>query len=226
MSTSDASIGGLGGPPASKTEYALQRLRDEISSGVIRPGEALRQADLAKRYGISPTPVREALRLLEAEGAISYAPHRGATVSEMTEQRIKDLYLLRSVTEGIAARLAAGRRSPAQLDELEQHHQRLIELTRDPAVEPEKLSAWNRELHLMICAAGSPVITSQVMNLWKMFPTRATTSMWDRAELAERFLTQHDRIISAIVNGDGATAEREMAAHVMSAAEERLRSMA
>jgi DNA-binding GntR family transcriptional regulator len=225
MITTDGSIGGPDGPPASKTEYALQRLRDEISSGVIRPGEALRQADLAKRYGISPTPVREALRLLEAEGAISYAPHRGATVSEMTEQRVQDLYLLRAATEGLAARLAAERRSDAQLAELEQHHQRLTELSKDPAQDPEKLSAWNRELHLMVCAAGSAVITSQVMNLWRMFPTRVTTSMWDRDDLIERFLAQHDRLIAAIVEGDGAAAEREMATHIMSAAEERLRAM-
>jgi DNA-binding GntR family transcriptional regulator len=77
----------------------------------------------------------------------------------------------------------------------------------------------------MVCAAGSAVITSQVMNLWRMFPTRVTTSMWDRDDLIERFLAQHDRLIAAIVEGDGAAAEREMATHIMSAAEERLSAM-
>lgn len=221
MSTTDRSIGDHPGPPASKTEYALARLREEIATGVIRPGEALRQADLAKRYGISPTPVREALRLLEAEGAISYAPHRGATVSEMTDQRVHDLYLLRAATEGLAARLAAERRSQEQLDELCAHHERLRERCVDPAADPQQLAAWNRELHLLICAAGSPVVSSQVMNQWKMFPNRTTTSMWDRPELTERFLAEHERIVDAINRGDGAAAEEQMAAHIMSAEQQR-----
>ena len=87
---------GLTGPPLSKTEYVLQRLREDIASGVVVPGTSLRQSEIAARYGVSATPVREALRLLEAGGSISYAPHRGATVRELSPERVRDVYLLRA----------------------------------------------------------------------------------------------------------------------------------
>lgn len=224
MSTTQPSPAGTGGPPASKTAYALERLRREIHDGVIRPGEALRQADLAKRYGISPTPVREALRLLEAEGAISYSPHRGATVSELTEQRVNDLYLLRATTEGLVARLAAERRTDEQLTEIVALHHRLRALTEDGETSHEQLAAWNRELHLLIGSAGSPLIATQVMNLWHMFPTHAT--MWKEPKLTSCFLDQHDTIIAAIEAQDGATAAQVMEEHILTAARERLRAMA
>lgn len=223
MSMTEPSPDGLGGPPASKTAYALQRLRREIHDGVIRPGEALRQADLAKRYGISPTPVREALRLLEAEGAISYSPHRGATVSELTEQRVHDLYLLRSTTEALVTRLAAERRTEEQLAEIKELHQRLSALAETGETSHEQLAAWNRELHLLIGTAGSPLIATQVMNLWRMFPTR--TTMWQQPELSRCFLDQHDAIIDAIAAQDADRAQQLMEEHILTAARERLHSM-
>ena len=221
---SHASPSASGGPPASKTAYALERLRQEIADGVIRPGEALRQADLAKRYGISPTPVREALRLLEAEGAISYSPHRGATVSEMTEERVRDLYLLRAATEALATKLAAERRTPEQLEEIQDLHLRLTKLAGQDDVSHDQLAAWNRELHVMIATVGSPLVASMIMNLWRMIPTR--TTMWKEPELADRFLDHHDALVDAITRGDGDAAHALMMEHIMSAAEERLRAFA
>jgi DNA-binding GntR family transcriptional regulator len=215
MSTTDPSGGVATGPPASKTEYALQRLRAEIASGIIRPGEAVRQGELAKRYGVSPTPVREALRVLEAEGSISYAPHRGATVSEMSEEDALDLYLLRGATEGLGARLAAERRTPAQLDEIRARHEHLCARSREPDRDPQQLAAWNRELHLLICAAGSQVITSQAMNQWKMFPIQ--TAIWGSDEFIARYLEEHDHIIEAIADGHPDAAQEHMVAHIRTA---------
>lgn len=211
----------INGPPASKTAYALERLRKEIADGVIRPGESLRQADIAKRFGISPTPVREALRLLEAEGSISYAPHRGATVAELSDERVHDLYLLRATTEGLATRLAAQRRSEDQLREIRTMHEELVAATRMPDSDHQQLAAWNRELHMLICSAGSALITSHVMPLWRMFPTRST--MWKEPDLVNRFLKQHDDIVAAVADADDEAAYALMADHIMTAAEHRLR---
>ena len=211
----------INGPPASKTAYALERLRQEIADGVIRPGESLRQADIAKRFGISPTPVREALRLLEAEGSISYAPHRGATVAELTDERVHDLYLLRASTEGLATRLAAQRRSDEQQREIQKMHEELSAAARVPGTDHQQLAAWNRELHMLICSAGSALITSHVMSLWRMFPTRST--MWKEPELVNCFLEQHDDIVAAVADGDADAAYALMSNHIMTAAEQRLR---
>ncbi len=71
-------------PPVSRTEYVAERLKQDVASGAIKPGELIKQTVLAKRYGVSATPVREAMRLLAADGVLSYSPHKGASVREMT----------------------------------------------------------------------------------------------------------------------------------------------
>lgn len=206
-------------PPTSKTAYALERLRQEIASGAIRPGEPLRQADLARRFGVSPTPVREALRLLEAEGTISYSPHRGATVQELSPDRIRDVYLLRSSVEGLATRLAVERMTPEALERIKALHVALVDGAKR-GEQPEQLANWNRDLHLEICATASPLITSHASSLWRMIPARIT--MWEDAELVGRLNDQHAGIVEAIVAGDADLAAERMAAHVMTAADQRL----
>jgi DNA-binding GntR family transcriptional regulator len=208
------------GPPASKTQYALLRLRQEIADGTIRPGEALRQSDLAKRYGISPTPLREALRLLESEGTISYSPHRGATLNVVSEQRMQDLYALRAQSEALSASLCAERRSDEQLRAIVELQERLRGLASAPGADHVELASWNRELHFLIAAAGSELIVNQLVPLWGMFPTRRT--MWEKPGLIECFLTDHDRIIDALTRRDAATASEVMHAHILTALAERL----
>lgn len=188
------------GPPASKTHYALQRLREEIANGLIRPGEAIRQSVLAKRYGISPTPVREALRLLESEGTVVYSPHRGAVVSHHDEQRMADLYAMRARSESLAAELCAERRTDEQLDEIRDLQERLRTMADDPDV-------------------GSEAIAGQLAPLWGMFPTRRT--MWAKPDLVRCFLADHDAIIEAIAAGDAGRAGATMHRHILSALDAR-----
>lgn len=209
------------GPPESKTTYAHARLRQEIVDGTIRPGEPLRQADLARRFGISPTPVREALRLLEAEGMISYSSHRGATVAELSEERIRDLYLLRSATEGMATKLAVERMQPDALAEIEEVHARLSKGVPEPDSDPQQLAAWNREWHHRVYAAASPFISAHVMAMWRTIPTRTTT--WKEATAVERFMEQHGRVMDAIIAKEAERAGALMAEHVLTAGDFRLR---
>jgi DNA-binding GntR family transcriptional regulator len=207
------------GPPASKTEYALRRLREEIASGTIRPGEAIRQSDLAKRYGISPTPVREALRLLESEGSVTYSPHRGATVTHHDEQRMADLYALRARSESLAAELCAERRTDEQLAELVALQERLRQLADQSEAGHIEFASWNRELHLRIATIGSEPIAGQLAPLWGMFPTRRT--MWAKPDLVRCFLDDHDTIIAAIEARDARLAGATMHRHILSALDAR-----
>ena len=211
---------GPAGPPASKTTYAHTRLREEIVNGSIRPGEPLRQADIARRFGISPTPVREALRLLEAEGMISYSSHRGATVAELSEDRIRDLYLLRSSSESLATRLAVERMEPEALAGIDEVHERLATFSSRRDADGEQLAAWNREWHLRIYAAGSPFISSQIMTLWRMFP--AHSSSWQDPRIVERFMEEHSAIMDSIHGGDAERAGALMSEHLTTAAGFRL----
>ena len=88
-------------------ESITGRLRQLILDGQLRPGQALRPADLAPRLGVSAMPVREALRILDAEGLVTFKPRIGARVAEIREEDVEELYLIRGALEGLAARLAA-----------------------------------------------------------------------------------------------------------------------
>lgn len=209
MDTSEATRSS--GPPPSKTAYVLERLREDIRSGAINPGQPLRQTDLAQRYGVSPTPVREALRLLEADGAISYSPHKGATVAELSPGNVKDLYLLRAEVEGLATRLAVQRLPEGAGDEIAATHRRLCE-TGSAGLDRARL---NRELHFAIYRHGSPLVTEFVTTLWRPIPPQVT--MWQDDDIATVFNAQHDKIVRAVLARDADGAARCMADHIMTA---------
>src|SRR5690606_14061100 len=105
-------------PPGSKADYVHAVLPGEVMSGQLPAGAAVAQDGIARRLGGSLTLLREAWRRLESEGLIAYRPHRGATVSELSQDAARELYLLRSAIEGLCARLAANRISDAELTAL------------------------------------------------------------------------------------------------------------
>jgi DNA-binding GntR family transcriptional regulator len=210
----DAAMDGHDGPPVSKTAYVLDRMRAEIARGTILPGQPLRQTDLAARYGVSPTPVREALRLLEADGTISYSPHRGATVAEMDRSRIHDLYLLRATTERLATRLAVERMVDGSVvDRVKKLHGELKDSRGE--VDAADLSRLNKRLHFAIYSSGSPTIVEHISSLWRLLPPTAT--LWVRPDVIDTFVIQHGNIIEAMADRDAGAAAAFMYEHVMTA---------
>lgn len=203
-------------PPLSKTEYVARRLREDLADGVISPGDSLSQADIAVRYGVSATPVREAMRTLEAEGLIVYLTHKGATVADLPTIDIHDLYLFRREVEGLTARLAVERATDKQIARLRQIHQQIADGIDDlPA---DELSRLNREFHLAVIGAGSPFIEEYVMRpLWeRVIPTTAT--IWREPEAVQHFVRDHERIVRALENRDARSAEEYLRNHVSVAA--------
>lgn len=205
--------------PLSKTEYVLERLRRELANGDIHPGQQLRQVDIAQRYGVSPTPVREALRLLEADGTIQYSPHRGATVTELTAQEVGDLYYIRAALEARLARLAAERATPEQKASIRRQHEELVASVANES--DTELSRLNREFHLAVLRIGSALITQQVVRpLWSGF-LPPTTGQWRSGSGNTKFVEEHERVVRAIEAGDADEAEAAMTAHVQTAMEMR-----
>lgn len=203
----------LAGPPLSKTEYVLQRLREDIASGFVVPGASLRQSELAARYGVSATPVREALRLLEAGGTVSYARHRGATVQELSPERVHDVYLLRAEIEGLATGLACERMTDEHLAKIEAANQALkphhcVDGEEDPAV-------LNRRFHFGIFHAGSELIASHASSLWSLFPPRV--SIWRDPEAAASLSADHDGIVEALRARNSVLAQKRAREHVLHA---------
>lgn len=202
-------------PPVSRTAYVADRIRDDVAKGVIRPGELIKQTVLAKRYGVSPTPVREALRMLEADGVIIYSPHKGASVRQLSPDAARDLYRLRAAAEQTAAVMAVERMTPAGLELLKERHARLTEAQQSGRATAAELSVLNREFHFALYRQSSPLVAEYIETLWVRFTPAAT--IWT-AEHSAALRHDHDLILQAVLQGDAEKAGALTAAHIQRAA--------
>lgn len=202
-------------PPQSRTEYVTSRIKEDVANGVITPGELIKQTVLAKRYGVSPTPVREALRILEADGVITYAPHKGASVREMSPEGAHDLYRLRAAVEYEATEMATTRMTPEILAKAEGKFNELTEALADGTSTPAQLSILNKQFHFAIYEASSPVVVQYLEMLWTRF-TPPTTIFRDR-KAALVLHKEHNEILKAVKSGNAKKAAELTAAHTLGA---------
>lgn len=187
-------------------EIAYGAIRDGILTGRHCPGQRLIADDLAKELGVSRMPVREALHRLEAAGLVTMAPHRGAVVSELSENECAEIYHIRAVLDGLATRLAASNLSDAD-------HTRLAGLIQkmDAAVAAQDLDRIlrvNREFHTLIWdAAQAPRLRELLENLYDASQRFRNISVLIPGRLDQ--ITQEHRLIAeALARGDAAAAER------------------
>lgn len=192
-----------------KTEAAFRSLREAIEDGRYRPGEHLRVARLMQDLDMSPTPIREALRLLQAEGMVEHHPHRGMVVAEYSPESAEEVYRLRVVLEPMATELAVERAGPEQVAAIRAHHDALVAAVRDDR--STDVAELNAEWHGAIYAAcGSRHLEDFIARLWQAIPVRA---IW-LTRRASRSLEQHEAIMAAIERGDAAAARDAMRAHI------------
>jgi DNA-binding GntR family transcriptional regulator len=163
---------------------------------------------------VSVTPVREALRILAADGTISYLPHRGATVRDIEPEMAADLYRLRAAVEGLATRIAVERMAPGRLDLITEAHLR-IRSAREGRAEPAELSRLNKNLHFTIYRGGSALLLENITSLWSRFPVSVT--IWGCAHNAGALEEDHEHILSAIRAGDAERAGDLMSEHIQHA---------
>ncbi|MFI5612556.1 GntR family transcriptional regulator [Amycolatopsis sp. NPDC051903] len=202
---------GTPAPPQSRTEYVVTRLKQEVANGTLRPGQALRQVQIAQRYGVSVTPVREALRILEADGTIAYSPHRGATVRDVDPETATHLYRLRAAVEGLATEIAVERLTPDRLEKIEAAHAAL-RAAKSAGADGTDLSRLNKDLHYTIYEGGAAVLLDHIASLWSRFPTSVT--LWDTEHNAAALDSDHADIIDAIRAGQAEQAGALMSAHI------------
>jgi DNA-binding GntR family transcriptional regulator len=140
---SHATVGSRPSPASGSTTQALaDAIRQEITDGRLSPGEALRQEELAVRFGTSRIPVREALRTLQAEGLVNYSPNRGATVAVVSDTEIQEMLEVRLALECHALWLAVPNMADADVA-----HARHILEEYDAAPSPDAWSAMNWSFH-------------------------------------------------------------------------------
>lgn len=204
----------------SQGQTAYDRLLDEIRHGTIPPGARLREVELAERLGISRTPVREAIRRLEADGLVEHLPRQGATLRRLSYAEVMELYEMRAVLEGTAARLAARAASELELRELAEIN---AEMTASNT--PAEIVRLNRQFHAtLINAAKNRYLQRAIGAMGRTLLILGQSTLFDPARIASA-AQEHDLLLQALRSRDGAGAEAAMRAHIEAAHRIRLRQL-
>lgn len=171
---------------------------------------------------MSPTPIREALRLLQADGLVDYRPHQGMIVADISVHEVAKIYLLRSVLESLAVELTVPSLEEEHLEELERLHETLCDAIRSG--HGSAISGSNAEWHWGIYErCGSGYLKEFIRQLWARFPWR---TMWVLPGRIERSLEEHGAIMAAIRAGDAKQAADRMRTHILSGEKSLLKRMA
>jgi DNA-binding GntR family transcriptional regulator len=214
MEANPAGTLNLGGQHVSLVSQVAGALRRKILDGDYGQGERLVEGRLSDQLGVSRIPVREALRLLAAEGLVSIEPRRGATVASVSDQLAQELVEVRCTLESLNARLAAERRSEAMVQRL----RTLLEQGRDASAgnRIDELVAVNAQVHDLVAEGAANSVLGDM-----------TKALRDRTALlfapinrgrAHENWADHARILEAIVAGDAELAALLAARHVNTAA--------
>ena len=210
----------LGAGKAADAVYAV--LRDGIVSGALRAGERLNEQPLAERFGVSRTPVRESLQRLEADQLVRRVPYRGVVVCGVNSQQITEFYMLRVVVDGIAARLAAQKRTPVDVANLRWINSRMWEAARADVAEIDKITEININFHEAIGKiADNPLLLDFIEQIHS-WVRRADHNPFSISGRPESGASEHDHIIDAIEAGDADLAESLTRAHMQSSHDRRL----
>ena len=195
-----------------RAETIRQRLADDILRGVYPPGARLDESGLAKRFNLSRTPVREALRQLTSAGLVEMRPRRGVIVSLPTDSALAEMFEVMGELEAACVRLAAQRMSPAERVRLELVHRRSFEAVRND--DRDSYRTLNFEFHDTIYRGAHNEFLSQTT-----IGIRQRIAPFRRAQFAiagrlAKSHAEHDAIVSAVLRGDAETASELMRTHV------------
>ncbi len=193
-----------------KTALAISALRTAILRGDLPPDASLTVGRIAQMLGMSPTPVREAIRTLQAEGLLQHQPHHTVSVNSYTTKDIRDLYQMRADLESQATRIAAPRLSDADLDRLAALNEQMRRLAASDSI--DALNRLNADWHLLIySAADNRILLDLVQHLWKRFVWDVN---WILPGRALRSIEEHDAVLGALRSRDADEAVKRMRAHL------------
>jgi DNA-binding GntR family transcriptional regulator len=197
-------------PIASKTKNVAvyKKLRQAILKGKLMPGQKIVMADLAKAFGLSETPVREAIRRLESDGYVHFTPHTGAIITKIDEGELVEIYLIRIALEALATRLASPHITDKDIDFLIKKNQEI-----EAAIQQNKyenIGKINKDFHLRIYkAAPFPRLYKMICDLWDTFERWPSVFAYV-PERAVASAEEHKQIIQALKMGDVDLADRLM----------------
>jgi DNA-binding GntR family transcriptional regulator len=193
-------------------EDVAERLRERIFSHDLAPGSWLDEQSLAIAFGISRTPMREAIKVLASEGLVTMKMNKGAYVTEVDRGDLEQIFTVLSLLEGQAAKETALSASEDQLTELDNLHQRLEKAAADRDL--EQFFEINVKFHEMILEiAGNPWMNGVIADLRKVLKLQRRDSLGRSGRLLSS-LVEHRGILQAILKRDAVAAEQAMRKHL------------
>jgi DNA-binding GntR family transcriptional regulator len=194
-------------PYVSKGDVIFESVREMIIRGEMLPGEPLRQRDLAARFNVSPTPVREALQRLESEGLVRSVLHQGSRVAELEDDEQEESYRILATLEPLATGLAMERMTDHDFEEVRRLERAFAERLDDESMATE----LNRQFHFRIYeCARSPLLLSLMRVLWLSFSHRR--QLW---RPHAQSVKEHRLLIDALAAHDNEQAEAIIREHVL-----------
>lgn len=204
---------------SSMAETVLERLRDAIVSGELSPGAKISEPEMARRFGISRAPLREAIRRLEQRNLVTHVPRQGVRVVELSPERIRQVFVIREAIEGMAAREAALRITDAEIAFLRDSlaRQRAQFESGEAGTAPQRL-AFDTDYHSAIVrASGNEFLVKFLSEDYHALIELCRRRQRRRPARVERSLHEHLRVIDALADHDAELAELMMRRHIAAA---------
>ena len=209
------------GEPAGRqtlAETLRLQLADEIVRGTLPPGTPLDETELARRFAVSRTPVREAIRLLAASGLVETYAHRAAVVARPSSARLAGMFEVMAELEALCAGLSAERMTSSDRRELEDAHEDLRALIHSG--DPQRYHEINEAFHGVLYAGAHNDHHAELT-----LATRVRVSPYRRAQFRNlgrlaKSHVEHDRVVVAVLRGDRDGASAAMRAHIITVSEE------
>ena len=200
------------------TQDAYTLILAAIDDGTYRPGDRLVESELADRFGVSRTPIREALQRLETQSLLT-RDGRSLIVASLDHNQLAELYVVRAQLEGLAARLAAQHATPEEIRVLRD----MVEEDRALIANPRALSRANKRFHRQIhLASHNRFLIQQLDLVHRSMALLATTSL-EAEGRGQAAMDEHHAIVEAVARGDGDSADRALREHISKAFETRLK---
>ncbi|MBP0615090.1 GntR family transcriptional regulator [Jiella mangrovi] len=199
-------------PGSTLSEDLRATLEEMIVAGSLSPGERLDEAELASRFGMSRTPVREAVKSLVAMGLLEMRPRQGVTVATISIPVLLEMFQMMAALEGLCAKLAARRATISERRALREIHSRLIQSLSDGS--PERFYTINLEFHeLLYDASHAQFIASQTRSLRRRIGAYRRSVTHQPGRMAAT-IGEHERILDAIERADAEEAFKAALDHV------------
>lgn len=200
----------------------FHRLREDILSGKYKEGDELKEVAIGEELGVSRTPVREAFRQLELEGLIQIIPNKGAYVTGITEKDVKDIYMIRSLLEGLCARWACEHITDEQMEEMEEN----IYLAKFHAQKGhlEQMAELDNRFHDILYEACNSKMLEHQLKDFHEYVLRVRKKTLSNVNRGPKSNEEHEQIMEAIKAKDADKAEKLANMHMINAYENMVQS--